>query len=145
MRNVLMVMAIAFAIQVTSSQSAFKHKHNMANLEPEEIANLKTKKMTLALDLNEAQQQKVYDINVEHANARKAHMQKRKAEKADGNVTKPTKEEHLAMMNKVLDDRIATKAKMKAILNKEQYIKWEKMAAKHHAKMKDKAHAHRKA
>ena len=85
----------------------------MANLTPEEVATLKTKKMVLHLDLNDAQQDDIYKINLEQAKMRKAHMAERKARKESGAAGKPSKEERLAMANKRLDHQIEVKAKMK--------------------------------
>lgn len=134
---VLVVMALC-AIQITAAQGPHKGKKGM-DLSPEEMANLQTKKMTLALDLTDAQQQDIYKINLENAKLRKAHMAERKAKRESGEAQKPTQEERLKMANKKLDHMIEVKAKMKDILNDEQYARWEKMVAKRQAKMKGKA------
>ncbi|WP_397363572.1 hypothetical protein [Olleya sp. R77988] len=100
------------------------------NLEPQEMAELQTKKMTLHLDLTDAQQKKVMAINLENAKKRKDAMKKRLDSKNKEEKTKPTKEQKLKMINNRLDAQIATKKKMKNILNDEQYQKWEKSQAK---------------
>lgn len=109
--------------------------HRMSDLTPEEAATLQTKKMTLHLDLNETQQKQIQKLNLENATARKNMMQTIKAKKESGTLEKPSKEEHLKMMNAKLDHQIATKAKMKTILSKEQFEKWEAS----HEKMKHRA------
>ena len=134
---VLVVMALC-AIQITSAQGHQKSKKGM-NLSAEEIATIQTKKMTLALDLTEAQQDGIYQVNLENAKLRKAHMAERKAKRESGEAKKPTKEERIEMVNKRLDHQIAVKAKMKDILSEEQYKKWERMMAKKSTKMKDKS------
>lgn len=53
---------------------------------------------------------------------------KAKMEKAEGE--KPSKEERLKMANERLDHQIEQKKKMKAILNAEQYERFEKMREK---------------
>ncbi|SER04143.1 protein of unknown function [Hyunsoonleella jejuensis] len=133
----MVVLAIC-TIQVVAAQGPNQNRKAMANLEPEEIATLQTKKMTLHLDLTDAQQQDIYKINLENAKLRKAHMAERKARKENSEASKPTKEERLAMANKMLDHKIEVKAKMKKILNEEQYTKWETAMAKRERKMKDK-------
>ncbi len=138
MKKLIMAAIAICAIQITSAQEPNKNKKGMANLAPEEIATLQTKKMTLHLDLNDAQQDKVYEINLENAKMRKAKIAERKARKENGNATKPTKEERLEMANKKLDRQIEVKAKMKEILNDDQYAKWEKAMAKRASKMKEK-------
>ncbi|MDO7174002.1 hypothetical protein [Mariniflexile sp. AS56] len=106
--------------------------HRMSDLTPEEAANLLTKKMTLHLDLNRSQQKDIYAINLENAKSRKNMMAAYKAKKASDKKARPSKEERLAMENAKLDHQIATKAKMKSILNKEQFVKWEETQSKMH-------------
>ncbi|MBL7561195.1 hypothetical protein JAO71_15455 [Olleya sp. YSTF-M6] len=99
-------------------------------LEPEEMAELQTKKMTLHLDLTDAQQKKVMALNLEHAKKRKEAMKSRLEAKDKEEKVKPTKEEKLKRANQRLDDQIATKREMKSILSAEQYEKWEKSQTK---------------
>ncbi|WP_445732069.1 hypothetical protein [Mariniflexile sp.] len=102
----------------------------MQDLSPDEVATLQTKKMTLHLDLNEKQQKDVYKINLENATKRKDMMATMKAKQESGQMEKPSKEQRLAMQNAKLDHQIAMKAKMKSILNADQFAKWEKAQAK---------------
>ncbi|WNH11244.1 hypothetical protein [Thalassobellus suaedae] len=113
------------------------NRNKMMNLSAEEMATLQTKKMTLHLDLNKSQQDDIYKINLENATLRKTQMAERKARKEAGTAQKPSKEERLKMMNARLDHKIAIKAKMKKILNGEQYAKWEKAQAKMAQNKKD--------
>ena len=98
----------------------------MMDLSAEDAATLQTKKMTLHLDLNKSQQAEIKKINLENATKRKAMITERKARKESGEAQKPTQEQRLKMANTKLDHKIAMKAKMKNILNEEQYAKWEK-------------------
>ena len=129
----LVLIALAFiALQATAQEQRRQGKdgqerrQKMANLSAEDMATLQTKKMTLHLDLNESQQAKIQKINLENAIQRKSMMEDRKAKKESGELKKPTDEERLKMMNAKLDHKIAMKAKMKDILDDEQYTKWEK-------------------
>lgn len=140
----LILIAIAFiGLQATAQQqkrqgpNKGERSEKMMNLSAEETATLQTKKMTLALDLNESQQKEIQKINLENAEARKAHMAERKAKKEAGTAEKPSKEERLKMMNAMLDHKIEMKAKMKKVLNEEQYSKWEKAQAKKGDKKKN--------
>ncbi len=120
--------------QEKSERGRRGHMHDMT---PEQVATLQTKKMTLALDLSEAQQKQMQALNLENAKARKAKMEERKAAKEDGERKKPTSEERFSMQNKRLDARLAQKEKMKEILSDEQMEKWEKIQSakrKHHGK-----------
>ncbi|MEP1487016.1 MAG: hypothetical protein ABJK28_01155 [Algibacter sp.] len=129
----LILIALAFvAIQATAQEEKRNHKKGdhqkgqaFAQLSAEEIATIQTKKMTLRLDLNASQQREIQEINLEEAIARKAHMEERKAKKESDTAEKPSKEDRVAKMNKMLDHKIEVKAKMKKILNDEQYAKWE--------------------
>lgn len=138
----LIVIALALVSIQGFAQEERKERPNreeraqgMSDLTPEEAANLRTKKMTLHLDLNEAQQKEIYDLNLENATKRKEMMDTFKAKRESGNMEKPSKEQRLTMKNAKLDHQIAMKTKMKTILNKEQFEKWEKAQAK----MKQKA------
>ncbi len=56
-------------------------------------------------------------------------METRKKMREDGKEQQPSKEDRFNRANRQLDSRIALKAKMKDILNKEQFEKWEKSNA----------------
>jgi len=133
MKNLIVIAITCCAFQFVTAQNHQDRKRVM-NFTAEEIANLQTKKMTLALDLNEKQQDEVYLISLENAKLRKANLKERKERKESRENNKPTKKEHLQRMHNMLDHKIAIKAKMKDILNDEQYKKWEKIAAKKEAK-----------
>ncbi|MCF8274596.1 MAG: hypothetical protein K9I95_12270 [Flavobacteriaceae bacterium] len=133
MKKLILIAIAMIAIQVSAQDSKERpNKERSAKMEklqdvtPEEMASLQTKKMTLQLGLNESQQKEIQKINLENAKDRKAKMEARKAQKANGTITKPSKEEQLKMMNERLDNQIEMKEKMKKILNDEQFAKWEK-------------------
>lgn len=133
----LIIIAIALITIQGIAQGEKKQRPNsqersqkMNDLTPDETATLKTKKMTLHLDLNEKQQKDIYKINLENATKRKEMMATMKAKKESGQMEKPSKEQRLAMQNAKLDHQIATKAKMKSILNADQFAKWEQAQSK---------------
>ena len=132
----LVVIVIAFStLSVNAQERRQERKGNdhkkeiMKDLTPEEVANLKTKKLRLKLDLTDMQQKKVESILLEQAverqNKRKAHQNKKEKDK-------PSKEEFLKMQNARLDSKIEMKQKMKDILTEEQYAKFEKMKPRRH-------------
>ncbi|MDX1279505.1 hypothetical protein [Oceanihabitans sediminis] len=118
----LIIVALAF---VSIQLSAQERKAMKADVSAEELAQLQTKKMVLALDLTEEQQKEISKIHLENAKVRKAKMETRKLRK--NAEEKPTKEEILKRKNNRLDAQIATKQKLKSILSAEQYEKWEKL------------------
>ncbi|ULC59157.1 hypothetical protein MBM09_14775 [Flaviramulus sp. BrNp1-15] len=115
-----------------------ERSQKMMNLSAEEMAILQTKRMTLHLDLTESQQAKIQKINLENAEKRKALMAERKAKKESDELKRPTDKERFEMKNARLDHQIAMKAKMKDILNEEQFAKWEKSQARMAMKGKQK-------
>ena len=135
-RLFLIVFALA-ALQTTAQnrKPEFKKGERNARSErlqdfsPEEIATLKTKKMTLALDLTDDQQKKVKELLLEKATERKVKMEERQ-EKMKESDEKPSKEDRYAMMNERLDNQIEMKQKLSQILDDEQMEKWEKMQKK---------------
>lgn len=133
MKYLLIITLAFFTTQSTIAQH--KSKKGM-DLSPEEMATIKTKKMTLALDLTDAQQDEIYKLSLENAKMRKAHKAERKSKKTAAPQKPLSKEERLAFINKKLDHKIAMKAKLKKILNKDQYAKWEKFQMKRYAKSK---------
>lgn len=142
MKKLVIIALALFTLQATAQEGKRGNQNKergqkMMNLSTEEMATLQTKKMTLHLDLTDSQQAKIQKLNLENATKRKAMMDARKAKKESGNATKPSKDERLAMMNSRLDHQIAMKAKMKDILNAEQYAKWEKAQARKMYKTKN--------
>ncbi|QRM89411.1 hypothetical protein FG167_09220 [Lacinutrix sp. WUR7] len=128
----LLIIALALVTIQVSAQEKMERKHKGADFSPQEMAELRTKKMTLDLDLTAAQQKEIGAINLENAIARKAKMEARKDRKKS--EEKPSKEEMLKMKNEHLDAQIANKKKMKSILNADQYAKWEKQGDKRNHK-----------
>ena len=148
MKHLLYALAVLFTLNVAAQDGNERHeKHNkrkmkkeyLQKLTPAQIATLQTKKLTLALDLSEAQQQRVLALNTTQATERKAKMEAHKARKEKGE--KPTEAERYQYMNERLDAQIAYKRKMKNILSNDQYERWEKMQAR---KMKGKKKGKRK-
>jgi len=107
----------------------------MQDLSSEQMATLETKKMALALDLTQKQQEQIKSLQLEKAKRRKTKMEARKAQKEAGEAKKPTSEERYEMINDRLDHQIAQKAEMKKILSEEQYNKWDQ-----HQQRKNKHH-----
>ena len=111
------------------------------DLTVEQLATLKTKKMTLALDLNKKQQEAIFEFNMANAQFRKEKMEERKANKTSGERSRPTSEERYSMENARLDRMIAQQQELKKILTDEQFDQWKKMqvhAYAHHKRSRQK-------
>ena len=97
MKKLLIVALALFALQVTAQekkeqQQLRKQKmEHIKDMEPKDMAQLQTKKLTLELDLTDEQQVKVEQLNLKNAKLLKAGMEKRMAALEAGK--KPTKEE----------------------------------------------------
>lgn len=133
MKKLLIVAVALFALQINAQDKKENRKElrkekmeQYRNMDSKEIAALQTKKMTLALDLTPEQQSKVEQINIKNADLRKAAMEKRMAAKDTDKKLSP--EDKLKRENERLDQEIATKREMKAILTPEQYEKYSKMS-----------------
>lgn len=110
----------------------------MEKFTPEQRKQLQLKKMTLALDLNSNQQKEMEKIISEQSAKREAKMAERKASKESKKQL--TADERFAFQNQKLDEQIAMKARVKKILNAEQFEKWEKMRSQRHHKAGKKFH-----
>ncbi len=126
MKKIILILLVLVSF-IGVSQEHKPTRKQVVDMTPEQMATLKTKKMTLALDLTDKQYNDVYTVNLEHAKIRKAKMAERKAIRDSGEKEEPTAELLYARKNEKLDNMIAHKRKMKNILSEEQYKKWEKM------------------
>ena len=116
------------------SQRGPQH-HAYKDMSPEQIAQLETKKLTLALDLSEKQQQQIGEIYLDKAIEMKAKMEEKRSRDS-----KPDADERYAMMNERLDRQLEMKENMRQILDKDQFEKWEKLAVKREIRGRCKVH-----
>ena len=135
MRNLASILVLVFAFSLTTTAQK-KRKDKRPKLSVEQHTDLAIKKMTLALDLTEKQQKQIKPLLQAQAEKRKVAMEKRKEMRK--NKTKLTADEMYKMQSERLDDQIAMKGKIKDILNKEQFEKFEKMARARKMKAKQK-------
>ena len=128
MKKVLVTTALLIGMLGYSQRGQHfdSEQRGMKDMSPEQVAILKTKKMTLALDLTTAQQKEIQELNLENAKERQALMLERKLEKEEGRP-RPSADERFEFQNEKLDRMIAQKGKIKQILSEEQFQKWERM------------------
>lgn len=135
MKHIIVALALVFTLNITAQEKedhkghAKGKKEMFKNMTPEQIATLKTKKMTLALDLSENQQQQLLALNTKMAKERKVKMESRKAQMKK--KEKLSSEERYVLMNERLDTQIAYQNRIKQILTDAQFEKWQKMKARH--------------
>ncbi|MCB0465693.1 MAG: hypothetical protein KDC78_08490 [Aequorivita sp.] len=127
MKKVLIIfMALAtFALNAQNKNAERKEnrKEMKANLTPEQRADLKTKKMTLALDLTISQQQKVKQLILKAENE--------KPERPE-NWKEMTDTQKYEAKSAMMDKRIAMKKDLKEILTEAQMTKWEHQQGRRH-------------
>ncbi|MGB1270132.1 MAG: hypothetical protein ACPG45_10390 [Flavobacteriaceae bacterium] len=143
MKKLILLAALVMSCAIFGQERYSDKKDKMAHLKdlsPEQVATLKTKKMTLSLDLSKGQYDNVYALHLDEAKTRKEQRAKREHDKST-EKPKLSSDEKFNKMNGRLDKKIAFKNSMKSILSEEQFIKWEDMQhrvsnrkRKHHKK-----------
>lgn len=125
MKKVIVLIAL-IAMTVAQAQDGRRGERaeRLKDINPQELATMQSKKMTLALDLTDQQEQEVYQVLLTQAEKRKAN----KLSKEDRE--KLTDEQKKEARMDMLDEKIAFKRSMKKILDETQYAKWEKMIEK---------------
>ena len=140
MRNLLLVAMLVIGVGAMAQKPNQEKRQRgyMNHMDPEQMATLQTKRMTLALDLTNAQQKQIQSLNLENATKRAEKIKEMKAKKETGELKRPTSEERYNMQLAILDHQIDQKKRMKNILDKEQYAKWEKMKTNREGHQKEK-------
>ena len=130
MKKIFIFLLAFSALQVNAQERQKELKrervHKIQDFSPEEAATIKTKKMTLELDLTEAQQKEIYKINLEEAQERQKMVDARRKMRSENNSMERADEQKFNKLNENLDRKIEHKQRMKSILNAEQYEKWTK-------------------
>lgn len=134
----LLVLALLIAgSPLIAQEKGRKHQGNeMEQFTPEQKSQLMLKKMTLELDLNEAQQKEVSVVISDKIAKMESHKSEMKANREK--EIRPTKDERFAMKMKMFDEEIATKKRMEKILNAKQFEKWTLMKEHHQDKFQRK-------
>jgi hypothetical protein len=131
MKKLSLLVIMLISISAFSQQKGQHHKadgNDMSNMSAEEIATLQTKRLTLHLNLNQAQQQEIKKLYKEKAEEHKALMAEHK--KMSSEEAEKLKENRFERKNARLDQHLAYQEKMKQILNEEQFKKWQESRSK---------------
>lgn len=123
MKPYFLITILFLSISVFAQQP--NRKAGYPEFTPEQQAELQTKKLALALDLDEKQIAKVQALEVEIAKERKANRELRQSKRTPGE--RPSDEELFEIKSKRLDRQTVHQKKMKNILTKEQYKNWKGM------------------
>ena len=143
MKKIVLAVLCLAGMTAMAQRDGMRGDRSMEDLTSEQQATLQTKKMTLALDLSEDQQERVYALNLENIKMRDTVREERRERKEKGEDSRPTSEERYAHQTKRLDALIAHKSDMKEILSPEQYGRWENMALRKTRHRNEKREKHR--
>ncbi|WP_264552069.1 hypothetical protein [Flavobacterium sp. N2038] len=111
-------------------------------LTPEQRTEKQLKKLTTELNLDANQQIQVKQLLTDR-NAKAEKFKETRKEKKESNV-KPTAAEKEAFKKEVMAEKEANDAKMKSILNADQYTKWKKIQEENKDKAREKMKEYRK-
>ena len=143
MKKVLVIVAVfvGFSAMAQRERPQNPKKQLLESLDAEQLATLRTKKMTLALDLNQEQFEEVLQLNIAEI---EFHKEKREVRKAAKDDNKPSSaEERFNMANARLDRQIAMQQQLKDILTDDQYALWKELKLQRHANGKKRFNARR--
>jgi protein CpxP len=130
MKKLFVLALLLVGTTIIAQERNRKHQGNeMEQFTPEQKSQLMLKKLTLELDLNEAQQKDMSTVIADMNAKRAIHRDQMKAIKEKG--VKPTNDERFAMQMKMLDEQIATKKRVEKILNAKQFDKWTSLKEEH--------------
>ncbi len=129
MKKLIVIAVLTIGLSTFAQKSAKNpRKENLEQFTPQQRNELRLKSLTLDLGLNAVQQKEIGKIITEMEAKKEAFQKERLAKKEVG--TKPTNDELFAMRIKLLDEKIATKERLKKILDAKQFEKWEQMQSK---------------
>ena len=114
---------------IAQERNRKEHINEMEQFTPDQKSQLMLKKITLDLDLNDAQQKEMSVLISERMAKKEAHKAQMKSMKEKG--VKPTNDERFAMKMKMLDEQIANKKRMEKILNEKQFERWTSLKEEH--------------
>jgi len=134
----ILVSCISFAQQgPRGERSEKKGKERMENLSPEQRADLKSKRMTLHLNLSDAQQKSAKQLILDQELKRENWKKDREKNKSLSEEAKYEK------MQDRLDAEIEMKRQWKELLTAEQFERFEKIKLKNKRNKRNKDRKHR--
>ena len=140
----LLIAALLFVGIASFAQEADQKptREPRERLTPEQRNEKQLKKITSELNLDANQQAQVKQLLADRSTKAEQLREARQAKK-DNNV-KPTAVEREALKKQIMDEKEANDAKMKAILNADQYKKWTSIQEEKREQAKEKMKEYRK-
>ncbi|CAA9203403.1 hypothetical protein FLA105534_04611 [Flavobacterium bizetiae] len=140
----LLIAALLFVGIASFAQEADQKptREPRERLTPEQRNEKQLKKITSELNLDANQQAQVKKLLADRS-AKAEQLREARQAKKDNNV-KPTAAEREALKKQIMDEKEANDAKMKAILNADQYKKWTSIQEEKREQAKEKMKEYRK-
>lgn len=140
----LLIAALLFVGMASFAQEADQKptREPRERLTPEQRNEKQLKKITSELNLDANQQAQVKQLLADRS-AKAEQLREARQAKKDNNV-KPTAAEREALKKQIMDEKEANDAKMKAILNADQYKKWTSIQEEKREQAKEKMKEYRK-
>lgn len=135
----MLLVGIASFAQDTDQKTAPEQKEKLT---PEQRSEKQLKKLTTELSLDANQQAQVKQLLAERSAKAEKFREAREAKK--NSDVKPTAAEKEAFKNEIKAEKEANDAKMKAILNADQYAKWHSLQEKNKDKAREKIKEYKK-
>ncbi len=126
MKSFIYITILLFSISVFAQRPMSKKMK--PNLSTEQQAELQSKRIALALDLDSKQLAEVKALQLERAQERLENRKLRDTRR--GTAERPSQKELFKINNERLDAQIRHQEKMKKILTKEQYEMWKEIRIK---------------
>ena len=143
MKKILLCIVAAMFATISFAQHPAAPQRQQREFNPEEMAQRQTMRLHEALQLDSVQLQAVFLINYADAltmqdsmNARRARMEKMRAEGKRPERVQPSEEQMKAMMELQKQREEVRNEQMKQILNAEQYEKYLKMQEEQRNRMR---------
>lgn len=140
----LLIAALLFVGIASFAQEADQKptREPRERLTPEQRNEKQLKKITSELNLDANQQAQVKQLLADRS-AKAEQLREARQAKKDNNV-KPTAAEREALKKQIMDEKEANDAKIKAILNADQYKKWTSIQEEKREQAKEKMKEYRK-
>lgn len=141
---IICILLAGFNAMAQEREGRSNGRNYLKEMTPEQVATLSSKRLALALDLNEGQRTQVMDLQLQRIKERRAFMESREGSGTDTSRTDLSPEDRYERLNTRLDSKLAYKASMKKILSEKQYEDWVKMqrGGKRKGQMDRRQHRH---
>ena len=136
------LLVVSLTTFAQEERKAGSKRAEMEKMTPEQRGELRLKRVSAILNLNEKQQKEIAPILAEQQQKREKAIADFKAMKEKG--TKPTAEERAVRVKQREDDQKVMTDKLQKILTPDQMKKWEDMKERNKERMMEKKAAMRK-